>query len=254
MPKLKTTTVPIPIFVPNSENDYITRRNRPKAILDEEEYKRELNYVIKKTKQLVNQLGEMPFNHESIKKYFNEFVIKESYDFNKEVRLINQKSSYDFIRSRYQYEYGNGFSWDPEVDKPICGPSGDRYSSLLSDERIRLTTTYFYFKVVVDIAPRSYDNKKGISVAIYDIVKSDLIDYVFSDGINIWLDKGITQYTFLKEIVHKSLNNEDFSQTLSECQKIFGKSKTKYRLGNINDYYKEKQCPEVKTNSESQQQ
>ena len=252
MPKLKTTAVPIPI--PSAENDYVTRRNRPKAILNEEEYKRELDYAIKKTKQLVNQLGEMPFNHESIKKYFSEFVIKESHDFNKEVRLINQKSSYDFIRSRYQYEYGNGFSWDPEVDKPIRGSSEDRYSSLLLEERIRLTTSYFYFKVVVDITPSSYDGKKGISVAIYDIVNSDLIDFVFSDGINIWLDKGITQYTFLKEIVLKSLNKEDFSQTLSECQKIFGKSKTKYRLGNINEYYKEKQCPEAKTNSESQQQ
>ena len=253
MPKLKTTAVPIP--VPSIENDYVTRRNRPKAILDEGEYKRELDYAKRKTKQLVNQLGEMPFNHESIKKYFNEFVVKESYDFNKEVRLINQKSSYEFIRSRYQYEYGNGFSWDPDVDKPICGSPEERYNSLLSEERIRLTTIYFYFKVVVDIAPSSYDGKKGISVAIYDIVNSDLIDFVFSDGINIWLDKGITQYTFLREIVLKSLNNEDFSQTLSECQKIFGKSKTKYRLGNINDYYKEKQClEEAKTNSESQQQ
>lgn len=252
MPKLKTVAVPIP--VQSAENEYVTRRNRPKAILDEEEYKRELDYATKKTKQLVNQLGEMPFNHESIKKYFNEFVVKESHDFNKEVRLTNQKCSYDFIRSRYQYEYGNGFSWDPEVDEPIRGSSEDKFSSLLPDERIRLITSYFYFKVVVDIVPSSYDNKKGISVAIYDIVNSELVDFVFSDGINIWIDKGLTQYTFLKEIVLKSLNNEDFSQILSECQGIFGKSKTKYRLGNINDYYKRKKCLEAKTNSESQQQ
>jgi len=225
------------------ETDF-ARKDRPTKILDEEEYKRELDYVTEKAKVLVGQLIEMPFSINTIKSFYNDFVYKLSKEFNKKVRP-NKKGYYDFFRKRFQYEQATVPSYDEEVDRPIFLKEDEgRYIGMLdSKERIRLSTDFYYFRVVVDLSPKQYDeniHKKDINVFIYDRANSDLIDFVYPDGVSIWLDKGITQYSYMRRITLKALNNEDYSDVLEECYKFFEKNSTNYRILNINKYYSSK--------------
>jgi hypothetical protein len=229
-----------------SETEFATRKDRPTKVLDEEEYKRELNYVTEKAKLLVSQLIEMPFSIGTVKSFYKDFVHKASMDFNKIVRpnCSNSKKSYDFLRKKFQYEQASAPSFDEEIDRPIFIKEDEgRYIGFDLTERIRLSTDFFYFRVVIDLSPKQFDeniNKKDINVFIYDRANSDLIDFVYPDGISIWLDKGITQYSYMKKIVLKTLNNEDYSDVLEECYKFFDKRKTNYRISNINKYYSSK--------------
>ena len=225
------------------ETDYFARKDRPTKVLDEEEYKRELDYVTEKTKLLVSQLIEMPFSINTIKSFYDDFINKSSKEFNKKVRL-DKKGYYDFFRKKFQYEQATVPSFDEEVDRPIFVKEDEgRYLRPDSVERIRLSTDFYYFRVVVDLSPKLYDesiHKKDINVFIYDRANSDLIDFVYPDGIFIWLDKGITQYSYMKRITLKALNNEDYSNVLKECYKFFDKNSTNFRIVNINKYYSSK--------------
>lgn len=225
------------------ETDFATRKNRPTKVLNEEEYKRELNYVTEKAKLLVSQLIEMPFSIGTIKSFYYDFVNKSSKEFNKKVRP-DRKGSYDFFRKKFQYEQATVLSFDEEIDRPIFLKEDEgRYIGFDLTERIRLSTDFFYFRVVIDVSPKEfveYIHKKNINVFIYDRANSDLIDFVYPDGISIWLDKGITQYSYMKKIVLKTLNNEDYSDVLEECYKFFGKKMTNNRILNINKYYSSK--------------
>lgn len=225
------------------ETDFATRKDRPAKVLDEEEYKRELDYVTEKAKLLVSQLIEMPLSIGTVKSFYNDFVHKASKEFNKKVRP-DKKGSYDFFRKKFQYEQASVPTFDEEIDRPIFIKEDEgRYIGIDLTERIRLSTDFFYFRVVIDLSPKQFDeniNKKDINVFIYDRANSDLIDFVYPDGISIWLDKGITQYSYMKKIVLKTLNNEDYSDVLEECYKFFDKRKTNYRILNINKYYSSK--------------
>lgn len=224
------------------ETDF-ARKERPTKVLDEEEYKRELDYVTEKAKLLVSQLIEVPFSIGTVKSFYNDFINKSSKEFNKKVRP-NKKGSYDFFRKKFQYEQASVPSFDEEIDRPIFVKEDEgRYLRPDSVERIRLSTDFYYFRIVIDLSPKQFDkniNKKDINVFIYDRANSDLIDFVYPDGISIWLDKGITQYSYMKKIVLKTLNNEDYSDVLEECYKFFDKRITNYRILNINKYYSSK--------------
>lgn len=211
------------------------RTTPPKSIQCKDEYEREKEYVIKKAKVLATSLKGINFDVLKYRDIFIRFVDTCKRDFNTEVRdkstmsdkdPLDNKDYYDYIKSKFDYEYSREdlFTLDPDVDYEELYRRSSGGSYFYSDTaRIRMSVTFFYFKVVLDFTNAIFGrNIRSNRVAIYDIANKDLVDVVSKYDFDFWVDKDFTHFSkFLKPIAIKMVSDENYLDIYEESKKYF---------------------------------
>lgn len=213
---------------------------KPKDIV-QSEFDKEYKYVLERIKKFASILLSRRFKVKDILEDFKTFR-SDCEDFTKFVNImaelekekgdLEDSEVYFHLRENFIYEYGNKVTKDSDIEEEC--PETDLYRiTTIDTERIRMIVSFFYFKVIVEVVNddqySELSSKKTISIYIINRVDGSLTDYI-SDDLVIWLDKGISEYDYIKRMAEKELKGEDYDKEWEECSKLFRKEFTKYKF------------------------
>ena len=216
------------------------------------EFDKEYKYVIERIKKFASVLLSRRFKVKNILEDFKTFT-SDCDDFTKFVnitaKLEREKGDredseiYFHLREDFIYEYGNRVTKDPDIESH---PETDAFRiSTIDTERIRMVICFLYLKVIVEVVNddqySELSSRKTISIYVINRVDGSLIDYVSNDLV-IWLDKGISEYDYIKRMAEKELKGENYDKEWEECSKLFRKQFTKYKFEQYLNKLREKEA------------